>query len=391
MRKIWAIASMNLGRLVRDKTAAFFVFVFPFLIILALGAAFGQGATPRLGVVSTDAGPLGSDLVIRLGGIEGLETVAFSDLAVLRRAVERGEVEGGLVIPEDYDEAVRRSETVPLAYLARPTGAGMDLQLAVVAAIDAQSTEVRAARLAVDTGAIGSFDDGLARARTIASTIPQIKVVEREAATGEAVAYGLDAGAAQELVLFVFLTSLSASAMLIETRRLGVSQRMLASPTPARSILGGEALGRYLIALLQGVLIVVGSVVFFGVDWGNVVTTSVIVAVFAACATGAAMLMGSVLQNSQQAGALGVFLGLVLAALGGAMVPLEVFPPTMATIARLTPHAWAIEALNQVRATSTSPAGVARELGILAAYASVLLTVATIMFRRTLTRAPEAS
>ena len=59
-------------------------------------------------------------------------------------------------------------------------------------------------------------------------------------------------GAAQELILFMFLTSLSASAMLIETRRFGVSTRMLASPTSGRTILVGEALGRYAIALVQG-------------------------------------------------------------------------------------------------------------------------------------------
>ena len=63
----------------------------------------------------------------------------------------------------------------------------------------------------------------------------------------------------------------------------------------------------------------------------------------------------------------------------------------MASIAHLTPHAWAIEALNRVQATGTSPAGVATELGILAAYAVVLLTVATVLFRRTLTRTPAAS
>ena len=38
-------------RLLRDKTRAYRVCVFPFLIILALGAAFGSGFTPTLGVV----------------------------------------------------------------------------------------------------------------------------------------------------------------------------------------------------------------------------------------------------------------------------------------------------------------------------------------------------
>ena len=73
-------------------------------------------------------------------------------------------------------------------------------------------------------------------------------------------------GAAQELILFMFLTSLSASAMLIETRRFGVSTRF---PTSVRTILVGEALGRYAIALVQGLLIVIGTVLLFRVDWGT--------------------------------------------------------------------------------------------------------------------------
>ena len=121
----------------------------------------------------------------------------------------------------------------------------------------------------------------------------------------------------------MFVTSLSASSMLIETRRLGISRRMLASPTRAGTVLAGEALGRFAIALVQGALIVVGTTLLFGVDWGNAATTVAVVVLLALAGTGAAMLLGSVLQNAAQAGGLGVFLGLVLAAIGGCMVPLE--------------------------------------------------------------------
>jgi ABC-2 type transport system permease protein len=173
--------------------------------------------------------------------------------------------------------------------------------------------------------------------------------------------------------------------MLIETRRLGVSTRMLASPTSVRTILVGEALGRYAIALVQGLVIVIGTVVLFRVDWGNPSTTALVVALFGLAATGAAMVMGSVLQNAAQAGAMGVFLGLVLAALGGCMVPLEIFPPLMYRIAHLIPHAWAIEALNDSIAVDAAPSQVATDLGVLAAYAVALLAVATVLLRRTLT------
>jgi ABC-2 type transport system permease protein len=380
-RKVFAIAGVNLRRLVHDRTGAFFVFVFPFLIILAIGAAFGSGFTPHVGVVSVDPGPLSHDLLARLESADGLQVQHFADDEALRTAVERGQVEGGLVIPGDYDERVNAGETVPLPVIARPAGAGQEVRVALDAVVDAQSVEIRAARFALAEGAVDDFDEGLARAD--AASMRAVEVTSRTAGNG--VVGTFDTGAAQELILFMFLTSLSASSMLIETRRLGVSTRMLASPTSVSTILFGETLGRYAIALMQGLLIVIGTVLLFQVDWGDPLTTTLVVLLFALAATGAAMVMGSVLRNASQAGAMGVFLGLVLAALGGCMVPLEIFPPLMYRIAHLLPHAWAIEALTDSIATSAGPSDVAPNLFVLAAYGVVLLAIATFLLRRALT------
>jgi ABC-2 type transport system permease protein len=383
MRKTLAIARMNLSRLVRDRTAAFFVFVFPFMIILVLGATFGAGFTPNLGVVSIGNGDLGADLVHRLEAEPGLEVISYHDVDALRDAVERGALEGGLAIPDDYDESIRDGVPAPLSYLARPTGAGQQLRLTVEAAVDAQAVEVTAARIAVAQGAEPGFSQALTQAAIAAQVTPEVTVETRAGASGGP-EYSLATGAAQELVLFVFVTSLSASTMLIQSRRLGCSRRMLASPTSVRTVLAGEALGRYLIALGQALLIVAGTVALFHVQWGDLATTSLTIALLAACATGAAMLMGAALENEQQAGALGVFLGLALAALGGAMVPLELFPPVMDRIAHLTPHAWAIEALDEGMA-GRGPSAVLTNLVALSIYAAALLAIATVAFRRSIT------
>ena len=382
-RKELAIAGVNVRRLTRDKTGAFFVFVFPLLIILAIGATFGSGFTPVVGVVSDGSGDLGRDLRQRLEATEGIDVSGYADEEALRTAVERGLVEGGMVIPAGYDERVREGETVLITALTRPTGSTQELQATLSAIGDAQSVEIRAARFAVAEGVVTDFDEGLARAEAVAVAQRPVEVTTRTAGNG--VVGTFDTGAAQELILFMFLTSLSASSMLIETRRFGVSTRMLSSPTPVRTILAGEALGRYAIALVQGLLIVVGTLVLFRVDWGNPATTGLVVLLFALAATGAAMVMGSVLSNASQAGAMGVFLGLVLAALGGCMVPLEIFPPLMYRIAHLFPHAWAIEALNDSIATGAAPSLVATDLAVLAAYGLALLSLATVLLRRTLT------
>jgi ABC-2 type transport system permease protein len=299
----------------------------------------------------------------------------------LRTAVERNQVEGGLLIPAGYDARVRAGETVEVSYLARPTDTSRELEIAVRAVLDEQDATVRAARFAVQEGRIGTFEEGLDRARQVAAAIPRVSVDARTP-DGTTSLGTFAAGAAQELVLFVFLTSLSASSMLIETRRYGITRRMMASPTGVRTILIGEALGRYAIALVQGILIVVGTAVLFQVAWGNPATTGLVVLLFGLAATGAAMVMGSVLRSAAQAGAVGVFLGLVLAALGGCMVPLEIFPPLMARIAHLIPHAWAIDALTASIADGAGPAGVMTELLVLAGYATGLLILAAGLLRR---------
>lgn len=78
-------------------------------------------------------------------------------------------------------------------------------------------------------------------------------------------------------------------------------------------------------------------------------------------------------------------LGLGLAALGGSMVPFEVFPDTVRTVAHVTPHAWANDAFAEIVRRGAGLGGVLLELGVLAAYAVALLAAATWRLRRTLT------
>ncbi len=381
MTKALAIAAVNVRRVMRDRIALFFIVVFPFAIILTIGAVFGASFTPVLGVVSTASGPLGAELVSRLEHTDGIRVRTFDDRSSLTTAVERGQVEAGLVIPAGYDQRIQTGETVELPYIARPTGAGQEGQLVVAAAVDRQAIVLRAARFAVSEG-VASFGQALARAETIAPGVPKVTV--RAGVAGNQ-ASQFDYGAAQELVLFVFLISLAASGMLIESRRIGTSRRMLATPTSARTVIFGETLGRFAIALFQALLIVVVTMLLFRVDWGSLLATGAIVVLFALVGTGAAMLMGSVLHNAQQASSFGVFFGLLLAALGGAMVPLEVFPHAMRIVAHVTPHAWALDGFTEVLGRRASVTDILPQLGVLAAYAAGLLSLAIVLFRRAIT------
>jgi ABC-2 type transport system permease protein len=195
-----------------------------------------------------------------------------------------------------------------------------------------------------------------------------------------------DLGASSQLVLFVFLTALAGSAALILTRQLGISSRMLSTPTSVRSIVVGESMGRFGVALVQGLYIVVLTLIIFGVNWGDPLASFLLLVAFSAVGAGAGVLMGSVFSNDQQAGGVGVVLSLGLAALGGCMLPIELFSPTMQTVAHFTPHAWALDGYAELVRRSGNTGDILLELGVLVGYAAVLLALAAWRLRIAITR-----
>ncbi|HCU92280.1 MAG TPA: hypothetical protein DHU96_05890 [Actinobacteria bacterium] len=115
-----------------------------------------------------------------------------------------------------------------------------------------------------------------------------------------------DLGASSEMVLFIFVMSMIGSVSLIEARRLGVARRMLATPTSATSIVLGQGIGRFAVAMLQGLVIMVGSALAFGVHWGDPLAAGAPLTVIALVGAGAGLLLGSTLRTEQQAVGVGL-------------------------------------------------------------------------------------
>jgi ABC-2 type transport system permease protein len=384
--KAATIAVANLRRTFRVRANIFFVFVFPMLLILVLGATFGGSSSPRLGVVSARSGPLGAALVRQLQRTPHLQQVPVASAAALLTGVERGNLEAGIVIPPGYDRAVRAGRTVVIHYLARPDQASQQLGETVRGAVAKQAALLGAARFAVAEHAAPSFGAGLARAARLALAVPAVTVTQASAGTAPfpSTLGQFDEGAWTQLLLFLFLIALTGAVALIETRRLGLARRMLATPTAPGTVIAGETLGRVLIACVQALVIILGSALLFGVHWGQPAGVAAVVVLYACAGAGAGTLLGTLFRNEQQTAGISLLLGLGLGALGGCMVPLEVFPPTMKRIAHLTPQAWGNDAFGKLAGHGATIAGILPQLGVLAAYAAVLLGLAAWRLRRVL-------
>jgi hypothetical protein len=71
---------------------------------------------------------------------------------------------------------VRNGATVPVTVITRPTGASDELEAAMRAVVDRQNVEVRAARSAVEEGAVSTFEEGLERARAAVGDLPRVEI-----------------------------------------------------------------------------------------------------------------------------------------------------------------------------------------------------------------------
>ena len=387
MSKALVIAISDLRRTFRMRINIFMAFVFPMLLILIIGVTFGGASTPHVGVVSTGSGALGQDLLGQFEKTPSISVVSVADSSSLRTDVERGDLTAGVVIPAGYDSDLRSGRAVVVTYITRQDQFARQLGETIQGIVAHQSELVGAAQFAVTQGSVPSFDAGMTAATAASSRGALVSVGETDVGTGQLPSSigKYSEGAWQELVLFLFLIALTGGAAeLIETRRLGIARRILSTPTTAWTVIGGEVLGRLLVSMVQAIVIIAGSAVIFGVNWGNPAGVAAVVIVFALVSAGAGRLLGTLLRNQQQAIGVTIFLGMGLAALGGSMVPLEVFSPAMKQVAHLTPHAWANDAFAQLVGHGASIGQILPQLGVLAGFAVVFLSLATWRLRRVL-------
>jgi ABC-2 type transport system permease protein len=382
--KALEIARVNMLRTIRNRIALFFVVIFPMILIVVLGMTYGGMGVGRVGVADGDGGTLAQDLVSRLeADTLNLDVRSYGTTEALRDAVERGFVNVGIAIPAGYSAQLRTGKNETLEYLSQPSSVATAVRTSVDAAIAGHVALVRAARFTAAQRSM-SFDAALEAAQRVQ---PEIKgVTVNTESVSEAAVYpsGFTVGAESQVILFMFLTSLTQAVVLVTSRQLGVSRREYATPTPASTIILGEALGRYAFALFQGFLIVIGSALLFGVSWADPLATAALIVIFGAVCAGAAMLLGATATNTSQVAAFGPALGMLGGLLGGAMVPLEVFPAVMRTVAHVTPHAWALDAFRELSLQGGQLADIVPQLAMLTGMAVLLMGLAVWRFRRSI-------
>jgi ABC-type Na+ efflux pump permease subunit len=178
-------------------------------------------------------------------------------------------------------------------------------------------------------------------------------------------------------VTFAFFLVLTAGWLFVAERRHGTLIRLRVAPLTREQILAGKVAPCLVVSLVQGFSLLLAGKVAFGMSWGPAPLWLVPVVVSTAiAATGLAVLVASVARTESQVAVYGTLLVLALAGVSGCLMPRVLMPEAMKKWSKLTPHAWALDAYNQLLLSPRPDLGVvATSCAVLVAFGLGFLTL----------------
>lgn len=356
MRAALDIALKDLKQRVRDRSALLISVVAPFVLAALFSMILGgldEDFHARWGYVDLDGGEIAA--AFEDGPLDGMETAGvvevsrYPDEERAREAIEAGEIEAAIVVPEGFTSASMAGTGSTVRLLA-DADAIISSQVAR-SVLSGFASQIDAVGLSVATALIadGSLPDAettaalteLATATTDPIAIVDLAVADRTA--GWTTFY-----AAAMAILFVFLAAQFGIVSIHAERRMKTLARMLAAPLAWWSILVGKIIVSMVLAIVSMSVIIVGTSLLLGATWGAPVALVALVLSAALAATGISLLTVAFTRNEEQAGSAIAIVSLTLAVVGGAFFPANQGPELLSLLSQLTPHAWFLAGVDDI-------------------------------------------
>ncbi len=157
-------------------------------------------------------------------------------------------------------------------------------------------------------------------------------------------------------VMFAFFLALLLGWVFVTERRQGTLKRLRAAPLSRAEILLGKLLPYYVVSLGQGLVLLTAGRLVFGMRWGpeswplaeQAGWLLLVVTATSLAALGLALLVAAVAMTELQVALYGGVPALVLALIGGCVLPREMMPEQTQRLTLLTPQGWALAAYREL-------------------------------------------
>jgi ABC-2 type transport system permease protein len=157
-------------------------------------------------------------------------------------------------------------------------------------------------------------------------------------------------------VMFAFFLVMTVGWVFVAERRQGTLKRLRTAPIGKGEILLGKLLPCFLISVGQGAFLLLAGRLVFGMRWGpddwplakQVAWLAPVVFSTSLAAIGLALLVAALARSEIQVAIYGAVPALVMALIGGCVLPREMMPEQTQQFSLLTPHGWALDAYREL-------------------------------------------
>lgn len=356
------IALKDLTQRVRDRSAFLWGIVAPLGLAAIFSLLFGPVTDfeASFAVADLDGGNVAAGFVQQLGVLEeeGVFILEVADsVEAAEMLVDDGSVDAAFVIPAGFSVSVSAGEAVDVEVVGNVDQAiATQVARSIAAGFAGEINTVGAAACTVLT-AQGESCAGTPALGTLAAAAleepvfldsPAVLVASPAASKELSPETFYSAGMA---ILFLFLTVQFGVLGLLEERQNGTMSRLLAAPISPRSIVAGKALTSFVLGIVSMTVLVVGTTLLLGAEWGNSLGVAVMVLAGVIAAMGIMFVVAAFARTPEQASNLQAIIAFVLAMLGGTFFPIAQVGGFVANLSLLTPHAWFLRGLGDLAAS----------------------------------------
>jgi ABC-type multidrug transport system permease subunit len=364
MKQIWRLALNDLRLTVRDRPALIWLIAMPVAMMWFVGGIGGGTASdPRisLGIDNRDTGWLATALIDELTD----EAIAMRVIDAAAPDAERPEPRT-LIIPEGFTAGALDGEQQTLRLEKKPDSSA---EFSLAAEVHVTRAIVRTLGRLVEMRDVG-VSESLERFRAMGRREELVGLSVSTAGRGRAVPSGRAQSVPGTLTFIVLMMTLIYGGVFLATEKAsGMLKRQAVLPMSRHSIFLGKLTGRFLIAAVQVVILVLAGRFLFGVSWGSSpLGLTLVLASFVFAVGALSTLLGALLRTPAQASSVGWIGSMVMAALGGCWWPGELMPGWMQKVAHAFPTAWAMDGFHSLISFGHGLPEVARPSLVLCAF-----------------------